>query len=217
MNLKNKNPALKVAFTLVELLVVIAIIGILAGLLTYLAPRATRVKTTARLKADLAQLVAAIDSYHATMGFYPPDNILTNSGAPPRETLPPLFYELTGTIFTNGDFETVNAGEKISKITAQTVFGRGGFANSQPGNVHNFFKQLKAGVQYRPYLMTPVQVLVVPVEGPNDFPSPDPANPKPLNTWRYVSTNPTNNPGRYDLWAEFVVGGKTNLIGNWNQ
>ncbi len=36
-----------------------------------------------------------------------------------------------------------------------------------------------------------------------------------LNPWRYVSTNPTNNPGRFDLWAEIREGDSTNIVGNW--
>ena len=45
---------------------------------------------------------------------------------------------------------------------------------------------------------------------------PVPTNPG-LNPWRYVSTNPTNNPGRYDLWAELPVGRSADplIIGNW--
>jgi len=38
-----------------------------------------------------------------------------------------------------------------------------------------------------------------------------------LNPWRYVSTNPTNNPGRFDLWAELPTGRNSTplIIGNW--
>ncbi|HAB15086.1 MAG TPA: type II secretion system protein [Verrucomicrobiota bacterium] len=36
-----------------------------------------------------------------------------------------------------------------------------------------------------------------------------------LNPWRYVSTNPTNNPGRFDLWAEIRERNRTNIVGNW--
>ena len=36
-----------------------------------------------------------------------------------------------------------------------------------------------------------------------------------LNPWRYVSSNPTNNPGRFDLWAEIRERDRTNIVGNW--
>jgi hypothetical protein len=38
-----------------------------------------------------------------------------------------------------------------------------------------------------------------------------------LNPWRYNSSNPTNNPGSYDLWIQLVIGGKSNLICNWSK
>lgn len=43
---------------------------------------------------------------------------------------------------------------------------------------------------------------------------PIPTNPG-LNPWRYVSTNPTNNPTSFDLWAEIIVKGERRIIGNW--
>ena len=43
---------------------------------------------------------------------------------------------------------------------------------------------------------------------------PVPTNPG-LNPWRYVSTTPTNNPGRFDVWAEIREGNRTNIVGNW--
>jgi hypothetical protein len=46
---------------------------------------------------------------------------------------------------------------------------------------------------------------------------PVPSN-KGLNPWRYVSTNPTNNAGGFDLWAEIPVGrDRVKIIGNWKE
>jgi hypothetical protein len=36
-----------------------------------------------------------------------------------------------------------------------------------------------------------------------------------LNPLRYNMTNPTNNPGEFDLWADIVVGNEFVTIGNW--
>ena len=36
------------------------------------------------------------------------------------------------------------------------------------------------------------------------------------NPWRYNSSNPTNNPGQFDLWVDILVGGKTNRVSNWS-
>ena len=38
-----------------------------------------------------------------------------------------------------------------------------------------------------------------------------------MNPWRYNSSNPTNNPGSYDLWIQLKIAGKTNLICNWSK
>jgi type II secretory pathway pseudopilin PulG len=35
--------------------------------------------------------------------------------------------------------------------------------------------------------------------------------------WRYNSTNPTNNPGSFDLWVELDIGGKKVTVGNWSK
>jgi prepilin-type N-terminal cleavage/methylation domain-containing protein len=38
-----------------------------------------------------------------------------------------------------------------------------------------------------------------------------------INPWRYNVTNPTNNPGEFDLWADIVVGNEFITIGNWKE
>jgi len=39
-----------------------------------------------------------------------------------------------------------------------------------------------------------------------------------VNPWRYNSSNPTNNPGSYELWIQLVFApGKSNLICNWTK
>ena len=43
-----------------------------------------------------------------------------------------------------------------------------------------------------------------------------PGNPG-LNPWRYVSSNPTNNPSSFDLWAEYWQGNNKIVIGNWKR
>ncbi len=40
---------------------------------------------------------------------------------------------------------------------------------------------------------------------------------KGINPWRYNSSNPTNNPGTYDLWVDVIIDGKTNRFGNWSK
>src|SRR5205085_8264204 len=100
------------AFTLIELLVVISIIGILAALIIPLSGIATTKMRISRTSAELNQLVTAIEGYKLETGSYPPDNtnLVLNTTSPNlyRTTagLNPLFYELTGAVFTNGVFRS---------------------------------------------------------------------------------------------------------------
>jgi len=36
-----------------------------------------------------------------------------------------------------------------------------------------------------------------------------------VSPWRYVSSAPTNNPGKFDLWNEVKTKIRTVIIGNW--
>ena len=59
------------AFTLLELLAVIALIAILAGIVIGVGRRASVAGKTARAKAELAALSAALEAYKLTYGDYP--------------------------------------------------------------------------------------------------------------------------------------------------
>ena len=74
--------------------------------------------------------------------------------------------------------------------------------------VPNFIKAFKTN-QWAAINATlpPVYVLKAPVKGPNGA----------LITWNYASASPTNNPGRFDLWADFPDGTNTVRISNWNR
>lgn len=63
----------EVGFTLVELLIVIALIGVLAAALVATLNPIEQVNKArdARVKNDAAELLAAIERYYATQGFYP--------------------------------------------------------------------------------------------------------------------------------------------------
>ena len=212
-----------VAFTLVELLMVISVIGILASFTVGLARLASTKMKESRVRAELTQLVTAIDNYHATLGFYPPDNRIQNSKMVNSVTNA-LFYELVGTMPTNRDssFVTKNGADQIPVASVKSYFRTGGFANSgrDPKEVKSFLNPKEK--QIGQISDTPdVDVLVVPVEWPlnKGFVPPFkdlPVKFQKLNPWRYdaSSTNRHNMKG-YDLWAEYVVGKELKVIGNW--
>lgn len=221
----------KAAFTIVELLVVISIIALLAGLVVGLAGMASSKSKEARVRAEMNQLIADIDGYYAVFRQYPPDNVIN----PVKKTVNPyvnqLYYELTGTVVVRGSekdkddrfvFQIPGSEESLPAQTVLSLFHAEGFINAAMIAGEIRYKASSRSSQRRRISPPPTEVLAVPVDWPKGIPNPafpSGSNPEILriNPWRYVSTNPTNNPGSYDLWAECVIGRKTNVIGNWSR
>jgi prepilin-type N-terminal cleavage/methylation domain-containing protein len=158
--------------------------------------------------------------------------------------LNPLFYELSGVLAyvpTNGGegyYYSPHHNETLDKASADAIFHRKGVVNAIA--VHQTVTAANSGnvvpIDQRARLLThafkdsefshyqsktsgqtrEADLLLVGVS----WPASDRSNPlapqyPTLNPWRYVSTNPTNNPDSYDLWAEILVGGRRRIIGNW--
>jgi prepilin-type N-terminal cleavage/methylation domain-containing protein len=190
------------AFTLIELLVVIAIIGLLSGLVVGLLPLASTWKVRHRVRAELAQVETAIESYKAKRGFYPPDN--TNNF-----TRSSLYYELLGTTLNNGTYTTLNGDGTIAASDVSPAFDMtvSGFinCNAVAEDAQNFFQNVRGS-----QLMTNasgVKFLGVLTKGPSGNFSP----------WGYNSSSPVHNPETFDVWVDVIVNGKTNTFGNWKQ
>jgi prepilin-type N-terminal cleavage/methylation domain-containing protein len=215
-----RHPA---AFTLIELLVVIAIMGVLAALLFPVVGAVKKRQYINHTQAQMAQLETAIDRYKAAYGFYPPDN-------PGNPLTNQLYYELTGTTNINPApnppiYQPLVGGPTLSASDVTNAFpGVGGFVNcSKPGGgedasaARNFLPEL------RPNQMGTIKVgtvwvtnLIGSVGGP--YAQYQPLGQQDMNPWRYNSSNPTNNPGSYELWIQLVFApGQANLICNWTK
>ena len=197
-------------FTLIELLVVISIMTLLAGLIIALARYASDQKKISRVTADLAKWAMMIGNYHDKLGYYPP----SNPSNPYGPAVTPLFYELAGTLLTGTTYATLTTQDTIEKNVVQSAFGLNGLANSatEPGESTSFGRNIQAGDLIDvtlPGLNGPIKLPRVPVSGPPPYGS--------TNTWHYNSVKPEHNPNSYDLWAELLIGGKTNIIGNWKR
>jgi len=216
------------AFTLIELLVVISIIALLAGLIVGLARYAGQNTKRSRVRAELNQVITAIDAYKAHFGHYPPDNVAPSSKIVNAVTNQ-LFYELTGVIVDDRSrvFRARDRQQGIPIVSVQNFFHADGFVNAgtNPKVIKSFLPSLKAS-QRRTISKAPnpdIEVLAVPLDWPANNPSFSPpfnsTDPqiRQVNPWRYVKTNPTNNPDSFDLWAEFVEGGKIKVICNWSK
>jgi len=218
--------ATRFAFTLIELLVVIAIMAVLASLIIPITGAVTRHKLRSRTRAELKSIESAIEDYKTKRGYYPPDN--PNSPL----YLNQLYYELSGTSVSNGVYTTLDGNARVT--TGQLQPGGAFGLNSQVNGIMNvtkgggdegmaaqkYIRELKPGQVAT--MLSGIKVLVGSVGWePNPWqpipPTPPNGAQKPgVNPFRYVSSNPTNNPKSFDLWIDILVQGKTNRVCNWS-
>lgn len=214
------------AFTLIELLTVMTIIGVLAAFLFPVVGGIKRQQYIRNAQAEMEQLETAIDRYKAAYGFYPPDN----QHNPANPLVNQLYFELLGTTNTGGSspvFQSLDDPTiQLPQSAVTNIFGVSGFMNcSKTGSAEdvraaqNFLPGLKPN-QISSYTNSSdthsFKILITAVGGPDTTYLPLGAGAIGINPWRYNSSNPTNNPGAYDLWVQLSIGGKTNLICNWN-
>jgi type II secretory pathway pseudopilin PulG len=204
---------------------VISIIGILAGLVIPLSGVATARMRTARVKAELNNYVNAIENYKLETGEYPPDNgelKLLSSTHPSYKTnaaMHPLYYELSGAIFTNGEFVTVAENETLKIADLDKFFKRKGLRNSARNRFDIDYKGFSVRENQIAELAGPpeqdVEILAVPVPGPFYV---EGKGGKKIYPWFYdASSTNRRNKASFDLWAEIKIGKQTNIIGNWKE
>ena len=216
------------AFTLVEMLTVITIMGIVAALVVTMGETASQKKKQVAVEGEKNKLITMIDSYHAKLNYYPPDNgnLAASAGNLANyeglSATNPLIYELTGATNTGGgaNLTVFNSTAAVSNLLASTyskVFNRGGIANGDAAEPHNFFVPGPSTKEYAAYLAgsattLPIDGLLVPA---------DLVPGKTTNFWHYDSSSSLrHNMGSYDLWAEFYIGTKNGALtiitnGNW--
>jgi len=207
------------AFTLIELLVVIAIMGVLAALIFPVAGAVKKRQYISHTQAQMAQLETAIDRYKAAYGFYPPSN-------PGNPLVNQLYYELEGTTNDGTYYITLDGSARINASDVSSAFGVGGFMNcSKPAGgedaaaARNFLPDLRPN-QIGTYTTgggVALTNLISSVGGPDPISTYQPLAGSDINPWRYNSSNPTNNPGSYDLWIQLSISKQINLICNWSK
>jgi len=226
------------AFTLIELLVVIAIIGILAGLIVGVSGVASSRKKVASVQSAMRKVETAIESYKASLGYYPP-GALTPDGLAANTVTNQLYYELTGTWFGQSDrgivYRSGQGGGALRQLDCRRFFGVDGFQNQAPrrDGVRSFIElndrevATLGGAPQVSVLAAPVTWPATPVPG-RDQAGRELETYRPVrgasdrleivNPWQYLSTRQAvHNKRSFDLWALVPAGGQLYRVDNWNR
>jgi hypothetical protein len=205
--------------TAVALIAVCAVGGLAVGGHNVIAQGIVRARVKAAVPSLLIQirnqrevLMGAIEAYRASFGVYPPDNVVSRDPVIVDPIENPLLYELSGATYISynqtcrpGPFRGANVSFALN------YFHCAGFMNcgtlESPPKDFLLAKQPAVPINGHP----PIYVLACALK-------PELADcyyALAVSPWRYVSSNPTNNPSRYDLWVEVQALGKKYVIGNW--
>lgn len=226
-----------------EMLVVIGVIAILASMTVGVVSLAKTSSQEKRIEGQLNKLVTAIEQYKSKVGYYPPDHQLTGANGQPRfdsrgrplvnPVMNPLYYELSGVVVDINAKTFTAVGDPIehslSPGQVTSWFGANGFQNSgrdlaSVPSVFNGFKdsdyRLVDGSTINGSPAGSAKLLTVPVDWARQFENSNPLGKTTLNVWKYNSSNPTNNPTTFDLWAEIPTINESGqfelkVIGNW--
>jgi prepilin-type N-terminal cleavage/methylation domain-containing protein len=225
MNTKRiKHDLSRLAFTLIEMLMVITIMGIVATLVVTMGVAASQKKKIVAVQGEEEKLITMIENYHNKLNYYPPDNGLlagVNYLSNPSlydglAATNPLIYELTGaTNLSSGANLAVFNSPSITASEYNKVFNRGGIANGDALEPHNFFQPGPAPKEVAPYAIDN-NVWIAGLIVPTDL---VPGNTN--NFWHYDSSSTNrHNMNTYDLWAEYSIGNihgqlHTKTNGNW--
>ena len=170
----------------------------------------------AGIRAERVLIEAAIDAYRTEFHFYPPDHVVSRQPLVIDAVTNQLLYEIGGTAFdpTNRIF-TSPRGPPLAARHLPKYLQIQRFSNvvNAPAEPHGFLPA--SGIFVAP--------LTDKYPGLRTFgfaPLPEEVDPETsfaftISPWRYVSTQPTHNPGKFDLWIEVRVNDQKLVVGNW--
>lgn len=172
-------------------------------------------KVCAEIRAQRKMLEDAIEAYKAYFGVYPPDHVVSKQPMAVDAVNNPLLYELAGVTYdpTNKVFMLPHL-EAADEKFVKEFFQCDGFKNAGPSA-----EQVKHFLTTEPLpahqLHDDPDVFAAGFSlSYEEFP-PEVSSEFEIGSWCYVSSSPTNNPGKYDLWIELKNKRWSAIIGNW--
>lgn len=172
-------------------------------------------KVCDQIREERGKLVSAVEAYKAHFGSYPPDHVLGRQPLVVDPVTNTLFYELVGTVYipTNKMY-SAGGTEAAEERYVKDYFQVDGFKNcgDSADKVTNFLKGVSSPARQLhddpDVFAVGFQVAYegIPMEIYWEFQT---------SPWRYVSSSPTNNPGKFDLWIELKTRNREVVIGNW--
>ena len=207
--------------------VVVALVLALLGLFQLGVRELHQVRLTSRARGaipkvreettrELRRLVTAIEGYKSSLGFYPPDHVISQNPPVIDAITNQLLYELLGTLHdTTNDMFCPDHFPAIRGNLVKQFFNVSSFKNcaEQPELVKRFMSASEIpatlGVSEKPAVG--VMAFFPTWEGIDS----EMTEEISLASWRYNSTAPVHNPGAYDLWIEIPVSGAKIVVGNW--
>jgi prepilin-type N-terminal cleavage/methylation domain-containing protein len=217
------------AFTLIELLVVIAIIACARQSDRRPGWPGRRKSKEAQVRAQLNGLITAIDRYKKRVWLLSTGQRSEQHGGgnecESRHQSTLLRTDRSYCEQSVGNFSKPEQTYHITALTVQSVFHRDGFVNASTDPKELKFQganlkanQVENGCQsVAPRWTSWFCRRHFPRGIPRQYLRGSPFESL-VNPWRYVSTNPTNNPASFDLWAEVPLNNKeVRTIGNWKE
>jgi hypothetical protein len=209
-----------------ETVVILAIAAMLAGVgylaYEFVTAKVLETKVNAaiptvseKIRAQRAKLVSAIEAYKAHFGAYPPDHVISRQPLIVDSVTNTLLYELSGVIYdsTNKMFELSHLEAAEEKYVKQ-FFQIDGFKNCAQTT-----DKLKRFLTDEPLpalqLHDDPDVFALGYQVSYDGLAPEVVWEFQISPWRYVSSSPTNNPGKFDLWVDVKTKNRNLVIGNW--
>ena len=215
----NRRIGLRETMAVIAVLLVLAFAGY--GISKFVAAKILEARVRAlfpqvcdQIRQQRQTVIAAIEAYRTRFGFYPPDHVLRRRPLLVDAVTNTLFYELAGVRYnpTYQLFE-VRGMESAESSFVKQFLDCSGFTNCADNDalVQRF---LPAGFLPASQVHDDPDVFAL---GTLPYDASDWELMMHFDTtsWRYVSTSPTNNPGKFDLWLEVKSKNQSITIGNW--